>query len=112
MPRFREPKVCPGCSTSTAYNKYEGKINGNYITPDAGTIDDLVLMERFDEVSWLCTKCGRSRAVESTVPLFWVYCEKHGKRVSVANDKCILCEKTNPELNVLKKRVKQLRGED
>ena len=112
MPSFREPKSCPGCSTETAYNKYEKTVNGNYTSPDAGKIKDLILMERFDEISWLCVKCGRARAVQTTVPLWWVDCKSHGKRVSFEFDKCILCEKDNKDFDLLKKKVKKLRGED
>jgi hypothetical protein len=112
LPRFREPKVCPGCSTETAYHKYEGNVNGNYITPNPKSIKDLVLMERFDEISWICVLCARARAVETIVPLWWVDCKTHGRRVSLSDDLCVICEEDNKDFGILKKKVKKLRGED
>ena len=115
LPRFREPKVCPGCSTEKAYHAYEGNVNGNYISPNPKSIQDLVLMERYDEISWHCVRCGRSRAVEVLkVPHYWVDCKVHGRRVSFTKTKCVTCESDsgNTGFDILKRKVKKLRGEE
>jgi len=46
LPRFREPKCCFGCSTSTAVERYEavGK-GGAYIEREPEKIKGLVIME-------------------------------------------------------------------
>lgn len=111
MPRFREPKVCMGCSTDTAVKEYEGVINGNYVVKDPKKIKDLIVMVRQDEFSWICKKCARGRAVETTIALWWIWCNEHGKCVSPDNKICPYCESKDKSIKESREKVKASRGE-
>lgn len=110
LPRFREPKACPNCSTATAIREYEATMNGTYITKNFQRIEDLALMvtDPDNHLQWICKKCLRGRPKElkdGTVPLYWVTCTSHGKNVSPAQDLCVLCNPKDPRIKSTEKLV-------
>lgn len=95
--RVREPPACVFCSAPRSINKYEAAYakSNKFVVSDASEIDNLVLLERIDEITFKCPECGAERVPTKylNVPMWWVTCTKcNDKQLSLVDGKCPTCD--------------------